>query len=164
MALKNPSAAAFSRTLDVSFTSFTKRHMRICSDTKDGPPLYTVDLHPTKPNVIFHRAQYPESPPYTASFHRLSHDVDISMNGKEIVKLTWERASKWKSFWLDCVDDGGVVYAEYRPHGGFKKGGVLNLLEPCVSGGEEMLDEVVVTFVVNLYMLMRIATASAAGG
>ncbi|KAL2839501.1 hypothetical protein BJY01DRAFT_250455 [Aspergillus pseudoustus] len=126
------------------------------------------------------------TPSSTASFRRTSDDIDISIDGKGFVlaaekalrnatgfdssllgrKLIWKRAAMWKVLSLKCVDETGVVYATYRTGNALKDRGELSLLEPCgaVGGGnDELLDEIVVTAVVNIYLRMRTAGANSTG-
>ncbi|KAL3496841.1 hypothetical protein BJX62DRAFT_232033 [Aspergillus germanicus] len=191
---------SYPRTLEIAFTSSTGRHMRVNEGTKDGPLLYIIDIHATKPHMIFHRQVQPNGTPTaptqststaTASFQHFSHAVDIRVNGRDMVlsresrlrfdrgfaspslggkKLVWVKSSRWKYLYLDCVDEDGVVYATYRPHGGVstKKGGTLELLGPCGAGtaGKEsaLVDEIIVTALVTIRVRMREGSATSASG
>ncbi|KAL2852687.1 hypothetical protein BJX68DRAFT_265566 [Aspergillus pseudodeflectus] len=174
--------------------------MRVNEGTKDGPLLYIIDNHNTKPHMIFHSQIQPNgaqalpsqsTSTATASFHHFSHAIDIRINGRDMVlsreselrfdrgfaapslggkKLIWTKASKWKHLYLNCVDEDGIVYATYRPHGGFslKKGGMLELLGPCgVSAGagaagkdSGLIDEIIVTALVTIVLQIRAASAA----
>ncbi|KAL4884901.1 hypothetical protein BJY04DRAFT_180946 [Aspergillus karnatakaensis] len=174
----------YPRGIEVAFTSWTSRHLRLTSETKDGALLYTADLKNTKPHMRIQGSSGTDIA--TVRFHRFSHSVDMSINGREILltqgsklsysrgfespslggkRLTWKKSSMWKSFHLECTDESGIVYATYKPHGGFstKKSGRLEVLEPCRAGGDAVLDELVVSALVNIYILIKMSGAAAAG-
>ncbi|KAL3450432.1 hypothetical protein BJX65DRAFT_270786 [Aspergillus insuetus] len=179
---------SYPRTLDIAVLDFPDRQMRVNEGSKNGPLLYTVDLNKSEPNMIFHRAAKPQpgnppAAPSTASFGRASNDINISINGRGFIlagenaprnatgfeslllgrKLIWKRDAIWKVLYLRCVDETGVVYATYRTGSAFKERGELTLLEPCGAGGNELLDEIVVTAVVNIHLRMRTAGANSTG-
>ncbi|KAL4940234.1 hypothetical protein BDV06DRAFT_24119 [Aspergillus oleicola] len=163
----------FPRTLDVSFTSWSGRHMRVTENTADGPLVYAADLHNRKPHMIF-QATGTAHLPATVQFHTFSRNIDVSINGNEVPmkatshwkyefafdskalgqKLTWKRSKSWLHMNLDCVDDSGTVLAHFKAGKGWsgKKAGKLEIYEPAARGGKGLTDEIVVTGLANVYL------------
>ncbi|KAI9373921.1 hypothetical protein BJX61DRAFT_541283 [Aspergillus egyptiacus] len=169
---------AYCRRLEVVFTSWSGRHLRVTEDTPSRPLVYAGDLKTRKPQMIF---------------HNFSSIIDISINGEEIpmrtvskwkyeygydspalggTKLIWRRGRSWTK-WLDleCVDESGAtVYARFLTGSSWslKKAGWLEILEPVTtmttgSNSKGLVDELVVTGLANVYLqLMQNLSASAA--
>ncbi|KAL2862523.1 uncharacterized protein BJX67DRAFT_366183 [Aspergillus lucknowensis] len=177
----------FPRTLDVTFTSWTGRHLRICEGTEDGPLVYAADLKNRKPHMLF-QATGTARLPATVVFHNFSRTIDITINGDEMPmrtasvrknqyafdcpalggrNLVWKRMKGWKALDLECVDETGTVYAVFRSNESWsmKKAGKLEILQPCAAGGPRVCDEIVVTGMATLQLhLMQLAAAGAASG
>ncbi|KAJ0413097.1 hypothetical protein BJY00DRAFT_297409 [Aspergillus carlsbadensis] len=184
-----PQKPSFSlpRTLDVSFTSWTGRHLRVCENTEDGPLVYSADLKSRKPHMLF-KAEGSAQLPATVIFHSFSRTIDITLNGSEFPmkatskwkyefafesaalggkRLIWKKSSGWKYLNVECVDESGTVYARFNMHKGLstKKAGKLEILEPCQRGGQGLVDEVVVTGLADVYLqLMQTMSANSAAG
>ncbi|KAL5337402.1 hypothetical protein BJX70DRAFT_369738 [Aspergillus crustosus] len=181
-----PSLSTLPLGLEVEFTSWSGRHMRVTEGTRDGPLAYSADLKNRKPNMIF-KAEGSANLPATVTFHTFSRSVDISINGEEFAMRTfsiwkcdfgfhspalggkhiiWKRPSSWnlKCMNIQCTDENGTVYARFESHSGWsgKKCGRLNILEPAAAGGKAFVDELVVTGLANVYL--QIQTMMAANG
>ncbi|KAL4925337.1 uncharacterized protein BDV17DRAFT_272429 [Aspergillus undulatus] len=177
----------FPRTLDVAFTSWSGRHMRVCENTPEGPLVYAADLHNRKPHMIF-QAEGTANLPATVTFHSFSRNIDMNINGNESVmrstskwkyefgfesralggkKLTWKREKSWVSMNLECVDEAGTVYAHFKSGKSWsgKKAGKLEILKAAEAGGKAVTDELVVTGLANIYLqLMQTMSANSAAG
>lgn len=173
------------RTLEVKFTSWSKRHLRITEGSIEGPLVYAADLHKRKPNIVF-QATGASQVPATVSFHTWSSAVDISIDGDKTTSrttrvlksdrefasrglagrtLTWKRKS-YLSFSSDfeCVDPAGKVLATFYSHKGISmtRTGRFQIVGPEVLQSKRATDEVIVSGIAHVY-LEYIARSSAAG-
>ncbi|KAL4778858.1 hypothetical protein BJX76DRAFT_342280 [Aspergillus varians] len=178
-----PPLQSFPRGLEVAFTSWSGRHMRVTENTYDGPLVYAADLHNRKPHMLF-QAKGTANLPATVIFHTFSRTVDITINGNDFPmrseskwkheygfdaaalggkRLVWKNTKKWVTMNLECVDASGTVYARFTAHKGWsgKKTGRLEILEPAAAGGKVGTDELVVTGLANVYMQIVQAAGSA---
>ncbi|KAL4971713.1 hypothetical protein BDW66DRAFT_163484 [Aspergillus desertorum] len=168
------------RGLEVSFTNWTGRHMRVTEGTQEGPLVYAADLKDHKPHMLF-QATGTAHLPATVIFHSFSRTIDITINGEEMPMrpasrwkyaygfnshalngkhLLWRR-SDWKRMDLECVDDNGAVFAKWMSHSSWgKKTGRLEIYEPAAVGGKAVADELVVTGLANVH-LQQMHTAGA---
>ncbi|KAL4862348.1 hypothetical protein BDV12DRAFT_178947 [Aspergillus spectabilis] len=176
----------FPRGLEVVFTSWTGRHMRVTEETHDGPLVYSADLKTRKPHMLF-KAEGSANLPATVTFHSFSRTIDININGEDMAlrtiskwryeyafnshalggtQLVWKRPSSWnwKYMNIECTDENGTVYARFDSHMGWsgKKAGRLNILEPAAAGGKAAVDEIVVTGLANVYL--QLSSMMAANG
>ncbi|KAL4899462.1 hypothetical protein BDW74DRAFT_163470 [Aspergillus multicolor] len=175
------------RGLEVSFTSWTGRHLRVTSETTDGPLVYAADLKNRKPHMLF-QATGTAHLPATVIFHSFSRTIDVTINGQEMPlrpmskwkaeygfdshalqgkHLSWKRGKCWKALNLECVDEAGTVFATWKAHSTWsgKKAGRLEILEPAMPGGKGVVDELVVTGLANVYLqMMQTMSASSAAG
>ncbi|KAL2813349.1 hypothetical protein BDW59DRAFT_154853 [Aspergillus cavernicola] len=182
MPAQNTPPQSYPRGLEVVFTSWTGRHMRVTEATHDGPLVYAADLKNRKPNMIF-QAEGTAQLPATVIFHTFSRNIDINIDGKEMVmrsasswryefgfdsialggkRLTWKNTSRWTWLNMECLDDSGAVYATFKAHKGWsgKKTGRLELQEACRAGGKGLVDEIVVTGLANVYIQIAQAVSS----
>ncbi|KAL2811396.1 hypothetical protein BJX63DRAFT_276173 [Aspergillus granulosus] len=179
-------AQSYPRTLDVAFTSWTGRQLRICENDETGPLVYAADLKSRKPHMLF-QASGTAQLPASVIFHSFSRTIDISINNHEIPmrptskwkyeygfdspalggkNLVWKKSNRWKYLNIECVDDTGTVYAQFNMHKGLsmKKAGKLDILEPC-SISKGLVDELVVTGLAVVYLqLMHTMSANSAAG
>ncbi|KAL4961124.1 uncharacterized protein BDV14DRAFT_181190 [Aspergillus stella-maris] len=177
--------AQFPRTLDVAFTSWSGRHMKVTENTSDGPLVYAADLHNRKPHMIF-QATGTAHLPATVQFHCWSRKIDISINGNDVPMkgtshwkyeyafdshafpgqtFTWKRSKSWLHMNVDCVDENGTVLAHFKASKGWsgKKAGKLEIYEAASKGGKAFTDELVVTGLANVYLqLSQTAAANSA--
>ncbi|KAL4771832.1 hypothetical protein BDW60DRAFT_188482 [Aspergillus nidulans var. acristatus] len=175
------------RSLEVSFTSWSGRHMRITEGTHEGPLVYAADLKTRRPHMLF-QATGTARLPATVVFHNFSRTIDITINGEELPMrptshwkheygfnsralqgkhLTWKRSRGWTRTNLECVDENGAVFAKWIAHSGWsvKKSGRLEIYEPAAVGEKKVADELVVTGLANVYLLqMQTKSANAAAG
>ncbi|CBF71486.1 predicted protein [Aspergillus nidulans FGSC A4] len=160
---------SYPRRLEVSFTSWSGRHMRVTEGTHEGPLVYAADLKTRRPHMLF-QATGTACLPATVVFHNFSRTVDITINGEELpMRPTshWKHSKGWTGMNLECVDENGVVFAKWMAHTGWsvKKSGRLEIYEPAAVGGKEMADELVVTGLANVYLLqIQTNSANAAAG
>lgn len=168
------------RAYEVTFTSWSGRHMRVTEETRDGPLAYAADLHNRRPHMIF-QAQGTANLPATVTFHNFSSKIDVRINGGD---LPFRSESKWKDaygfdsrsvpgnkhlVWKNngiytsniCTDKSGTVYAKFTEHKGWsgKRAGRLEIFQPAAVGGKALVDELVVTGLATVY-LMIIQSAS----
>ncbi|KAL3451399.1 hypothetical protein BJX65DRAFT_267860 [Aspergillus insuetus] len=179
---------SYPRTLDVAFTSWTGRHLRVCENTSDGALVYSADLKTRKPHMLF-KAEGSSQLPASVIFHSFSRTIDVTVNGNEISlkptskwkyefafdspafggkTLVWKKSSAWKFLNIECVDETtGTVYARFSMHKGLsaKKAGTLQLLQPCASAPAALVDELVVTALADVQLQMsQVAAANSAAG
>jgi hypothetical protein len=179
---------SYPRTLDVAFTSWTGRHLRVCENTADGPLVYSADLKTRKPHMLF-KAEGSAHLPATVIFHSFSRTIDVTVNGTEISlkptskwkyefafespalggnRLVWKKSSAWKFLNIECVDESsGTVYARFAMHKGLsaKKAGTLELLGACQGAPAALVDELVVTGLADVQLQMsQVAAANSAAG
>ncbi|RDW83552.1 uncharacterized protein DSM5745_03878 [Aspergillus mulundensis] len=170
--------------LEVSFTSWTGRHLRVTQETPDGALLYAADLKNRKPHMLF-QATGTANLPATVIFHSFSRTIDITINGAEMPlrpmskwkygfgfdshalgrQLTWKRSKGWKGLGLECVDADGTVLAIWKAHRSWsgKKAGRLEILGTGPAGNG-LVDELVVTGLANVYLqMMQTMAANSAG-
>ncbi|KAL6229636.1 hypothetical protein BDW75DRAFT_224807 [Aspergillus navahoensis] len=175
---------SYPRGLEVSFTSWSGRHMRVTEGTHEGPLVYAADLKNRKPHMLL-QATGTAHLPATVIFHSFSRTIDITIDGQGMPMrptsrwkheygftshalngkhLTWKR-SDWKRMNLECVDENGVVFAKWMSHSSWskKKTGRLEIYEPAAPGGKGVADELVVTGLANVHLQqMQTAGANAA--
>jgi hypothetical protein len=179
---------SYPRTLDVAFTSWTGRHLRVCENTADGALIYSADVKTRKPHMLF-KAEGSSQLPASVIFHSFSRTIDVTVNGNEISlkptskwkyefafdspalggkTLVWKKSSVWKFLNIECVDEStGTVYARFAMHKGLsaKKAGTLELLAPCASAPAALVDEIVVTGLADVHLQMsQVAAANSAAG
>ncbi|KAL2837099.1 hypothetical protein BJY01DRAFT_221287 [Aspergillus pseudoustus] len=182
-----PPTHSYPRTLDVAFTSWTGRHLRVCENDANGALLYAADLKMRKPHMLF-QAEGSAQLPASVIFHSFSRTIDVTVNGHEIAlrptskwkyefafespalggkQLVWKKSKAWKFLNIECVDEAsGTVYARFVMHKGLstKKAGKLEILEPAASA-QGLLDELVVTGLADVYLqLMQTMSANSAAG
>ncbi|KAL3455233.1 hypothetical protein BJX64DRAFT_297890 [Aspergillus heterothallicus] len=149
------------RALEVSFTSISGRHMRVTSETPNGPLLYAADLRTRKPHMLFQETGFPTSTlPASVIFHNFSWTIDATINGANIPmrpvskarmeygftsralggggnrRLTWKMPQGARDLDLDCVEEKtGSVFATWRAHKGWsgRKAGRMEILQPAVE-------------------------------
>ncbi|KAL4919192.1 hypothetical protein BDW62DRAFT_179615 [Aspergillus aurantiobrunneus] len=180
-----PPAQSYPCGLEVAFTSWSGRHLRVTENTREGPLVYAADLKSHRPHMRF-QAQGTANLPATVTFHSFSRRVDITINGHELPMhsermlkhaygfdsralggkhLVWKRSMSWVSIKLHCVDSSGTEYATFSSHRSLsgKRAGRLEILQPAAAGGKAATDELVVTGLANLSMVLRQNSAAAAG-
>jgi hypothetical protein len=162
------------RAYEVAFTSWSGRHMQVAEETRDGPLAYTADLHTRRPHMIF-QAKGTANLPATVTFHNFSSKIDVTINGAD---LRLRSESKWKhaygfdsraiggkqllwkgkgvSMTTECTDRAGAVYAKFTEHKGWsgKRAGRLEIFPPVAVGGKALADELVVTGLATVYLLI----------
>lgn len=172
------------RGLEVAFTSWSGRHMKVTEDTSDGPLVYAADLKMRKPHMLF-QATGTAQLPASVTFHNFSRTIDLSINGEEMQmkptsklkfefefhshalpgkKLTWLKSKEWLWLNLDCVDESGTLFAQFKGHKSWtgKKSGRLQIYQPAEQA---LTDELVVTALADVYLqLMSGLSASSAAG
>ncbi|OJJ07254.1 hypothetical protein ASPVEDRAFT_46605 [Aspergillus versicolor CBS 583.65] len=169
------------RAYEVTFTSWSGRHMRITEETREGPLAYTADLHNRKPHIIF-QAEGTANLPATVTYHNFRSTIDLSINGAD---LSLRSESKWKhqyafdslaiqgkhlvwksrscSMNMECTDESGNVYAKFTAHNkgwSGKKAGRLEIFPAAAVGGKGLADELVVTCLANVYLILQRTTAA----
>ena len=174
------------RNLEVKFTSWSKRHLRITDDSISGPLVYTADIHTRKPNIVFQSTSTSQVPA-TVTFHTWSSAVDMSIDGDTTTSRTTRllkndrefesrglggRTLKWRrrsilSFTNDfeCVDArSGKVLATFYSHRGISmtRAGRFEISGPEVLRSKRVTDEIIVSGLAHVY-LEYVARSSAAG-
>ncbi|KAL2839521.1 hypothetical protein BJY01DRAFT_28267 [Aspergillus pseudoustus] len=182
-----PPTHSYPRTLDVAFTSWTGRHLRVCENDENGPLVYAVDLNNRKPTMRF-QASGTAHLRASVIFHTFSRTIDVSINNHEIAmrptskgkyefafdshgfggkNLIWKKSKSWKYLNIECVDNAGTVYARFNMQKwvSTKKAGKLEILEPCIRAPSGLVNELVVTGLAGIYLqLMQTISANSAAG